>query len=120
MKEKLLLSVELPRFQDLQLIDFIVSYCYKQTGNKFTVSFNGSKGYLSNIEISCEGFQEENNQLFIENLRNKNGSLKKIPVNIFYSEKNGVRISTGKDEPKVILQEDSNEDPDLNDPDLPF
>jgi hypothetical protein len=102
MKEKLLLKFKLPMIQDLSMVDTIVSMGYEKTGNKFTVAFNGSKGYLSNIEISCEGYQKAENRIFVESLRNKNGSLKSIMVNLFYSDKNGIRLSTGNDEPKVI------------------
>ena len=125
MKEQLLLKFKLPMIQDLSMVDAIVSMGYRKTGNKFTVAFNGSKGYLSNIEISCEGYQKEENRIFVESLRNKNGSLKSIMVNLFYSDKNGIRLSTGDDEPKIIEKEEkkelivnsvSNDD----DSDLPF
>ena len=109
MKEQLLLKFKLPMIQDLSLVNSIVSIGYRKTGNKFTVAFNGSKGYLSNIEISCEGYQKEENRIFVESLQNKDGSLKSIMVNLFYSDKNGVRLSTGNDEPKVIEKEEKKE-----------
>jgi len=125
MKEKLLLKFKLPMIQDLSMVDSIVTMGYRKTGNKFTVAFNGSKGYLSNIEISCEGYQKEDNRIFVENLRNKNRSLKSVMVNLFYSDKNGIRLSTGDDEPKIIEKEEKNElvvDSASNDDDsdLPF
>lgn len=89
-------------FQNLSIVDTIVTMGYRKTGNKFSVAFNGSKGYLSNIEISCEGYQKAENRIFVESLRNKDGSLQSIMVNLFYSDKNGVRLSTGNDEPKII------------------
>ncbi len=104
MKEQLLMRFKLPMIISLSLIDSIVTMGYRKTGNKFSISFNGSKGYLSNIEISCEGYQHEENRIFVENLRTKTGSLPAIMVNIFYSERNGIRLSTGNDEPKYITQ----------------
>lgn len=126
MKEQLLLKFKLPMIQDLSMVDTIVSMGYRKTGNKFTVAFNGSKGYLSNIEISCEGHQKEDNRIFVERLRNKNGSLKSIMVNLFYSDKNGIRLSTGDDEPRIIEKEEKKEaienavSNDDDDSDLPF
>lgn len=79
----------------MSFVELIVSILYKKTGNKFSVYFNGSKGYLSNIEIVGEGFQKEDNRIFIESLRNKNGSLKSVMVNVFYSDENGIRLSVG-------------------------
>lgn len=104
MKEILILKFPLPLIQDLAIVNMIVTIGYRETGNKFTVAFNGSKGYLSNIEISCEGHQKEDNRIMVENLTNKNGSLKKVLVYIFYSEKNGIRISTGNEKPKKTNQ----------------
>ena len=125
MTEQLIMKIGLPSFKDLSLVDAIVSLGYARTGNKFTVAFNGSKGYLSNIEISCEGHQKEENRIFIENLRNKNGSLKSILVNIFYSDENGIRISTGNDQPKVIrgkveANSSGNQNTANDEDDLPF
>lgn len=109
MKEQLLLKFKLPMIQDLSMVDRIVSMGYRKTGNKFTVAFNGSKGYLSNIEISCEGYQKEDNRIFVESLRNKDGGLLNIMVNLFYSGKNGIRLSTGNDDPKVFQKEEKKE-----------
>lgn len=102
MTEELLLKFKLPMIYNLSFVEAIVSMCYRKTGNKFTVAFNGSKGYLSNIEIFCEGYQKEENRILVERLRNKNGSLKSVMVNVFYSSKNGIRISIGKDEAKIL------------------
>lgn len=107
MKEQLLLKFKLPMICDLSLINAIVSLGYRKTENKFRVSFNGSKGYLDNIEISCEGYQKEENRISLYKLRNKNGSLKSVMVNLFYSDKNGIRLSTGNDKPKAIEKEEN-------------
>jgi hypothetical protein len=117
MKEQLLMRFKLPSIESLSMIEAIVSMSYRKTGNKFSVIFNGSKGYLDNIEIACEGNQTEENRLFVENLRNKDGRLKSIMVNLFYSDKNGIRVSTGEDEPKTIEEEKQEivEHPDIQD-----
>lgn len=120
MTEKLIMKFILPRIQDLRMVDAIVTLGYRKTGNKFSVAFNGSKGYLSNIEISCEGYQKEENRIFIENLRNKNGTLKSKMVNVFFSDENGIRLSIGKDIPKVFQTEKQEEALSMGDDDLPF
>lgn len=92
--EQLIFKFKLPMIQKLSLIEAIVLVGYRKTGNKFFVNFNGSKGYLSNIEISCEGRQKErNNVIWVEGLRTKEGLLKSKMVEVFHSEENGVRIS---------------------------
>lgn len=104
MKEQLLMKFKLPMIQSLAVVNAIVTMGYKATGNKFTVSFNGSKGYLNDITIECEGNQIADNRIRYQELLNKDGSLKSIDVNVFYSNEHGVRISTGKDEPRVISE----------------
>jgi len=105
-QEQLLLRFKLPNITDLSFLDEFVSHCYNKTGNKFSVSFHGSKGYLSNISISCEGFQEQENRIFVENLRNRDYSLKNVMVNIFHSDLKGIRISQNNDNPKIFKVED--------------
>jgi len=100
MKETEIIKFKLPLIERLSLVNLICNMGYKATGNKFSVAFNGSKGYMSNIEIYCEGKQSEKNIIPVESLVNKNGSLKSVLINIFHSEQKGVRISIGKDEPK--------------------
>lgn len=106
MKEKLLLKFKLPQIENISLVECLCVMGYRETGNKFSISFNGSKGYLSNFEISCEGYQKAENRIFIENLRNKNRTFKSVMVNVFYSEQNGIRLSTGIDEPQTIVKEE--------------
>lgn len=78
---------------DLSFMNALLSTCYRKTGNKFSVCFNGSKGYISNIEIFCEGTQKErNNLIWVENLRCKNGQLKSKMISIFHSEEDGITI----------------------------
>ena len=101
-REKLIFRFKLPQITSKSFIEVLCVRGYRETGNKFRISFNGSKGYLSNVEISCEGYQKEENRIFIENLYNKDRTLKSIGVNVFYSDENGIRISTGNDEPKIL------------------
>ena len=98
--EKLLTHFPLPYLQDFSFVEGLIQSLYRITDYKFSVIFNGSKGYLSNIQIECEGTQGEENRIFVERLRNADGSFKKIRVNIFHSEENGLRVSTGKDKPR--------------------
>jgi hypothetical protein len=92
--EKLIVKFNLKMLESLDLLNSIVAIGYRQTGNKFSVEFNGSKGYMSNVVISCEGVQKErNNIIWIENLLTKNGKLKSTMVEIYHSEENGVRVA---------------------------
>lgn len=104
--EKLVLKFKLPHIENISLVECLCAVGYRETGNKFSVAFNGSKGYLDNIEISCEGYQKADNRLTLYHLRNKNRSLKSVMVNIFYSDENGIRLSTGNDEPQIIVKEE--------------
>ena len=101
-REKVIARFKLPRITSKSLIEILCVIGYRKTSNKFSVSFHGSKGYLSNIEISCEGRQKAENRIFVENLYNKDRTLKSIMVNVFHSEENGVRLSTGNDGPMII------------------
>jgi hypothetical protein len=98
MKEKLLMKFKLPMLQNMSTIQAIVTMGYKETGNKFSVAYNGSKGYLSNIEISCEGKQNHRleNRIFIERYRNKDNSVMSKMVSIYHSEENGLRIEVAE------------------------
>ena len=116
MKEKLLLKFKLPSIENLTTIEAICVLGYRETGEKFQVIFNGSKGYLDSFEISCEGNQEAENRICFGDLRNKDRSLKSILVNIFYSEEFGIRLSTGADEPRSIVKSGAMDEND----DLPF
>jgi hypothetical protein len=121
MKEELLMKFDLQSIESIQMIEAIVSIGYRKTGNKFSVIFNGSKGYLDSMEIMCEGKQTENNKLDIATLRFKNHSLKPININIFYSVETGIRLSAGKDEPRCTREEVKPQpEENTNDDGLPF
>ena len=77
----------------------IVAQGYNKTDCKFSVSFNGSKGYLSNISIYAEGYQKENNRLRRDELFTRKNRFTKKKLNVFFSHVNGVRLSLGNDEP---------------------
>lgn len=97
--DKLVCKFKLPNLQDWRFLSSTIGFCWRVTGNKFSFNFNGSKGYLSNIEIVCEGRQKErNNIIWVEKLTNKDGSLKAKTVSIYHSEENGVRVEvSGKE-----------------------
>ncbi len=89
--EKLLFQLDLPMISSM--VEYIVTVGYNLTGNKFSVNFNGSKGYLSNIEILAEGKQSEGkNIIWAERFMTKNGRLMHKEVKIFYSREHGVRV----------------------------
>ena len=117
--EKELMKFKLPMIENLSLVNAIVIMGFRKTGNKFSVVFNGSKGYISNIEIYCEGVQKESNRIFVESLRNKNNSLKSVMVTIFYSKDKGVRVQVGKPSEVPTLKCEGEKSYSDND-DLPF
>lgn len=79
---------------DIMTVNRIVIQGYEKTGNKFSVNFNGSKGYLSNVEIIAEGTQKErNNFILIEQIDFRNAKRKKLKASIYHSDQNGVRIN---------------------------
>jgi hypothetical protein len=93
-KEKLIYRFKLGDIQSFEVLSKICYEGYKKTGNKFSIRFEGSKGYLSHIEISCEGQREGDNRIFTRSLDTN--------INIFYSDKDGVRLSMGDDKPRKI------------------
>lgn len=100
--ETLVLKVQLSGLFHPEIINHLCRDGYKKTGNKFILQFCGSKGYLSHVEILCEGYQNEDNLILYSDLFNKNGSIKKKVLNIYHSKKNGIRLSYGKDKPRLI------------------
>lgn len=92
-EEQLICKFKLPMIENLSMVNAIVCMGYKRTGNKFSVNFNGSKGYLSHIEITAEGRQEKrNNIIWVERLTLKKGRLMSKMITLFYSDENGVRV----------------------------
>lgn len=104
MKEILITKFKLHSIENISFISYLCELGYRKTGNKFRVSFNGSKGYLDNFEISCEGYQNAYNRISFDIARNDNGTLKKRIVNVFYSDQNGIRLSIGADKPQIITK----------------
>lgn len=97
MDEYLLMKFDLQYFEQLHWMAQVCNYCYRETGNKFSIQINGSKGYLSSIEVLCEGAQKPGaNVISLEKLLTRSGRLvKRKYVYILYSEDNGVRCSVG-------------------------
>jgi hypothetical protein len=99
--EQLICKFKLPMIEKLSIVNAIVVLGYNATGNKFSVNFNGSKGYLSNIEISAEGHQKKrNNVIWVESLKTKKGHLLAKEVKIFFSDDNGVRVEVQGEKPE--------------------
>ncbi|MGJ1335690.1 MULTISPECIES: hypothetical protein [Sphingobacterium] len=97
MEEYLLMKFELQYLEQLHFMGLVCQYCYRETGNKFSIQINGSKGYLSSIEILCEGAQKPGaNVISLDKLITRSGKLVKGKyVHILYSEENGIRCSVG-------------------------
>ena len=95
--EKHLITFKLPYLEDFTFIGMLVGHIYRQTNCKCSVSFNGSKGYLDHIEISCEGNQMHENRISFFGNITKQGKFKAIEVKIYHSDTEGLRIELGKD-----------------------
>ena len=122
MNEQHLVKFKLPMIENLSLVNAIVCMGYNKTGNKFQVNFNGSKGYLSHVEISCEGRQEKrNNIIWIERMKTKKGTLMSKMISIFYSEA-GIRVEVEGEQPKdeTVKKQTCAEAQMNDDDDLPF
>ena len=90
-REQLICRFLLSKVTDKSFIEHLCSIGYEKTGNKFQISFFGSKGYLSSFEIRCEGYQKEDNEISFHTID------KNVIINVFYSDENGVRLSKGND-----------------------
>jgi len=97
-----LLKTDLKNIYNHMFMEVLFFEAWVSTGNKFEITFNGSKGYFNHLSINCEGVQRANNILYEKDMFNNSGSIKKKVINVFYSEKNGVRISLGADKPRVV------------------
>ena len=89
-EEKKIIEFEFAKLIDRQLLNLICSEGYKKTGRKLSISFHGSKGYLSNLEITCEGVQELNiNRVFFHNVTGNETLI------VYHSKEKGVRLEFG-------------------------
>ena len=99
---KKIVGFKLPLITDFENINFIVSHCYRETGDKFSINFNGSKGYLDNVEIVSEGAQMfGTNRISLMNFMTKKGTLMNKNIKIFHSEELGVVVTVGDEKPKI-------------------
>ncbi|MCA4781473.1 hypothetical protein IF125_04245 [Empedobacter stercoris] len=97
MKERLIIKTSGIQIMEGDFVRTIVGFFYRLTGNKISIIFNGSKGYLDNIELSCEGNQKEGTNIInLYDITLKRNQISKKQINIFYSEENGIRVSLGK------------------------
>lgn len=100
-EETLIASFKLPLIKDFSTVAMLCCVGYIKTNRKFSVNFHGSKGYVSNVEISCEGQQTNECLIFLESFTKQSGGYKSVKVNVYHSEEQGVRVSTGNDKPRT-------------------
>ncbi|KEQ15706.1 hypothetical protein GZ77_03810 [Endozoicomonas montiporae] len=87
------MEIPLQHIGMIELVSFFVAEAYNQTGSKFSVNWHGSKGYLSHLEISAEGFQKEDtNRVFRNDLFTKNGKFRKKTLEVSYCHDSGVHL----------------------------
>ncbi|MFV0195190.1 hypothetical protein OBJ93_06865 [Empedobacter falsenii] len=106
MKERLIIKTSGIQIMEGDFVRTIVGFFYRLTGNKLSIIFNGSKGYLDNIELSCEGNQKQGTNIInLYDITLKRNQISKKQINIFHSNEEGIRISYGKilpNEPQKI------------------
>lgn len=89
MKE--IMKFQLAYLDSVQFIAMFVDVAYRETGNKFSVEWCGSKGYLSHLQINAEGYQpEDTNRIWAKDLFTKKGDFRKKTLTVSYSYENGV------------------------------
>ena len=89
-----IMKFQLNRLDSVHIISMLVSEAYRKTGNKFFVSWCGSKGYLSHLEISAEGFQaEDTNRVWRDQLFTKKGGFRKQTLIVSYCHESGVHLT---------------------------
>lgn len=98
--EILILKTDLDNIFKYYFIDWLCRNGYNKTGCKFSISFNGSKGYLDNISIDCEGNFSESGIIRRNDFFTSKNQVRKRIVNVYHSDEKGVRISFGNDKPQ--------------------
>jgi hypothetical protein len=89
--EKRILSFQLGALHNMENINNILGDCYRETGQKFSINFNGSKGYLDHIEITSEGDNLSHNKIEYAMLV-QTPNYNTIGITIYHSKEKGVRI----------------------------
>jgi hypothetical protein len=79
---------------DGQCVAWLVSEGYNKTGNKFQLTYHGTKGYLHGISINAEGNQTEQSNFISEQLIfDENGNPKSNTFRIMYDTEKGVVVT---------------------------
>ena len=88
--KKLIAEIELSLIDSIHAINDFLAQAYEKTGQKFSVNFNGSKGYLHNVEITCEGKQSTdfNNRVYHPEFSD---TINKT-LRVYYDKQKGVKV----------------------------
>lgn len=89
--EKKILGFQLGALHSMDNINIILKGCYTETGEKFSIHFNGSAGYLDNIEFTCERESQLDNIIQYAMLV-QTPNYNEISVTIYHSKDKGVRV----------------------------
>jgi len=101
--EKLIYQVSLKKLTNIDEIMDICRVFYNKTGHKISVKYNGSKGYLTNVEFESEGFQTHasNNRITFELTEQGELIVTDTIIEFYNSSKDGLRIAhLTNEEPK--------------------
>lgn len=93
--EKLIMKLQIEDLANWFFIKVLPSVFYRETGEKLDLTFVGSKGYLSHIELSCEGIQTgRTNIIWLDDktVTKQGRRLKKKKLEIWHSHENGIRV----------------------------
>lgn len=100
--EQLITFFEMHWISSPIVMNSLVRTGYELTGNKFSIGWEGSRGYLDRFVISCEGWQSAKNYLTAKEALTKKLHYRAKIIYVYHSEEYGVRISTSKSKPLTI------------------
>ena len=92
MKERLVLKMMASQLFNAAFIRAFYTTIYKDINRKLCLSFNGSKGYISTVTMSCEGQTGNDNTVDIGGLFAYTSVVEDTCIEVYFSEKKGIRL----------------------------
>jgi hypothetical protein len=90
-----LVKLDFAQLGDIAAVQCFLAMAYNKTGHKFSLSWHGSKGYLSHMEIAAEGYQTaDTNRIFCDKLFTRARTWRKKQLIVSYCRQTGVHLET--------------------------